>query len=120
MKVAYQLRPRTHAEPAVALLLPGRRAEDALWLCASLKLEVLPPIYRVADGLLIKLPRPFEGRVAGVVRLRGLSADLLLPVDADLIPPLLPDEASALVRQRGLVFLPGDRVLKYRPAEPVP
>jgi tetratricopeptide (TPR) repeat protein len=58
--------------------------------------------------------------VAGVIRLRGLADNLLLPVDADLVPSLLPDEAEGLVRRRGLVFLPGDRVLEFAPDEPVP
>src|SRR5262249_54968022 len=39
--------------------------------------------------------------------------------DAELIPPLLDDEARGLVRSRGLVFLPGGRVLAYDPAAPL-
>jgi tetratricopeptide (TPR) repeat protein len=119
MKVAYQVHPTPTAEAAVALLLPGRKAADVLGLCAELALDPLPPIYRVADGYLVKLPQPRETPLAGVVRLRGLAPDLLLPVDAELIPPLLPDEAAALVRQRGLVVLPGGRVLEYRPDQPL-
>jgi tetratricopeptide (TPR) repeat protein len=115
MKVPYQLRPLPAAAPAVALLVPGRRAEDVLGLYAVLGLDPLPAVHRVADGLLIKLPQPLEVPLAGVIRLRGLSADLLLPVDAELVPPLLPDEAAALVRERGLVFLPDGRVLEYQP-----
>src|SRR5262249_34495184 len=57
---------------------------------------------------------------AGVIRLRALAGDLLLPVDADLVPPLLDDEAAALARQRGLVFLPDGRALEYTPAQPLP
>jgi tetratricopeptide (TPR) repeat protein len=119
MKVPYTLRPVATPEPATALLLPGRRAEDVLCLCATLGLDPLPPIYRVADGFLIKLSRPLDVPVAGTIRLRSLSPDLLLPVDAELVPPLLLDEAMALVRQRGLVFLPGGRVLEYRPDTPM-
>src|SRR5262249_27749633 len=63
--------------------------------------------------------RPLETPLAGAIRLRGLASDLLVPVDAELVPPLLPDEAEALVRRRGLVFLPGGRVLEYGPEEPL-
>src|SRR6266404_2356622 len=120
MNVPYQLRPLTTAEPAIALLLPGRRAEGVLRLCAALGLDPLPAIHRVAGGFLVKLPQALDTPLAGVIRLRALSADLLLPVDAELVPPLLPDEASALVSKRGLVFLPGGRVLEFRPDELVP
>jgi tetratricopeptide (TPR) repeat protein len=120
MKVAYHLRPLPFAEPANALLVPGRQAEDALQLCAALGLDPMPAVHLVADGFLIKLSAPHDGLLAGVIRLRGLSADLLLPVDAELVPPLLADEAAALVRQRGLVFLPGGRVLEFDPNETLP
>ena len=119
MKVLCQLRPLPAAEPAVALLVPGHSAADVLGLCAALELDPLPAVHRVADGLLVKLPRPTDAHLAGVIRLRALAADLLLPVDAELIPPLLPDEAAALVRERGLVFLPGGRVLEYHPDDAV-
>jgi tetratricopeptide (TPR) repeat protein len=41
-------------------------------------------------------------------------------VDAELSPALLPDEAAALTGRRGLVFLPGGRVLAFDPAAPLP
>ena len=66
-----------------------------------------PSVHATADGLLVKLPQPLSTFVPGVIRLRQLSANLFLPVDGDLVPGLLPDEAEALVRKRGLVFLPG-------------
>ncbi len=119
MKVPFQLRPTPAAEPAAALLVPGHQAEDVLRLCAALGLPALPPVYRTADGFILKLAQPLTAPLAGVVRLRGLASDLLLPVHAELVPPLLADEAEALVRRRGLVFLPGGRVLEYRPDEPV-
>ncbi len=119
MKVAYQLRPLPTAEPAAALLVPGQSAADVLRVCAALALDPQPAVHRVADGLLVKLPRPSEAHLAGVIRLRALAADLLLPVDAELVPPLLSDEAAALVRERGLVFLPGGRVLEYHPDDAV-
>jgi hypothetical protein len=119
MKVLCQLRPLPAAEPTVALLMPGHSAADVLGLCAALGLDLQLAVHRVADGLLVKLPRPTDAHLAGVIRLRALAADLLLPVDAEMIPPLLPDEAAALVRDRGLVFLPGGRVLEYDPGNAV-
>jgi tetratricopeptide (TPR) repeat protein len=119
MRVAYQLRRTPSAEHAVALLVPGTRAEDVLRLCAALRCDPLPLMHRVADGFIVHLPRPIDTAIAGVIRLRALADDLLLPVDAELVPALLPDEAAALVRQRGLVFLPDGRVLEYQPDEPL-
>jgi tetratricopeptide (TPR) repeat protein len=120
MKVPYRLRRRARPEPATALLLPAHDPADVLRLCERLGCDPLPAVYAVADGFLLKLAQPAPGAVAGCVRLRGLSAHLLLPVDADLEPALLPDEAAALVRDRGLVFLPGGRVLEFAPGRPLP
>jgi tetratricopeptide (TPR) repeat protein len=119
MKVAYQLRPLSAAEDTVALLVPGRCAEEVLRLCASLRLDPLPEIHRAADGFIVKLTRSLETPVAGAIRLRTLASDLLVPAGAELVPPLLPDEAAALVRRRGLVFLPDGRVLEYQPDRPL-
>ena len=65
-------------------------------------------------GCCSKLPKPLSEPVGGVIRLRQLADNRFLPVDADLIPALLPDEAKALVLRRGLVFLPGGRVLEFQ------
>jgi hypothetical protein len=119
MKVPYRLRRRLQSEAPTALLLPSHAPADVLRLCERLGTDPLPAIYAVADGFLLKLARPENEAVAGCVRLRGLSANLLLPVDADLEPALLPDEAAALVRERGLIFLPGGRVLEFAPARPL-
>src|SRR5207248_6360372 len=65
------------------------------------------------------VPRERSGRnLPGAVRLRRLAADLFIPIDADLSPALLPDEAAALTRDRGLVVLPGE-VLAFDPANPL-
>jgi tetratricopeptide (TPR) repeat protein len=120
MKVAFRLRRLSELAPATALLLPSQRPEDVLRLCTRLGGDALPHIYAVADGFLLQLSHPLPGPVAGAVRLRNLADNLLLPVDAELVPGLLPDEAAALVRERGLVFLPGDRVLEFSPGEPLP
>jgi tetratricopeptide (TPR) repeat protein len=120
IRVPFRLRRHKEAEPATALLVPSHAATALLRLCHRLKLDPLPPVYHVTDGFLVQLPRPLLERVPGVFHLRRLANHLLLPVDAELIPALLSDEAAALVKQRGLVFLPGDRVLEYAPEQPLP
>src|SRR5262249_52178512 len=131
-KVAYRLRRRPEARPALALLLPGHDSSALLRLCARLGLDPLPQIFASADGFLLRLLRPLHQPVAGVIRLAELAANVLLPVDAELIPGLLPDEAAALGRARGLIFLPHAarsrantsgahcRVLEFAPEQPVP
>ena len=54
------------------------------------------------------------------VRLRRVSGDLFTPADATLLPALLPDEITALTRDRGLVVLPGGGVLAFDPDRPLP
>jgi MoxR-vWA-beta-propeller ternary system domain bpX3 len=120
IQVHFHLCRRRQAEPATALLLPSHRVEDLLGLCRQLGLEPLPAVYQVADGFLVQLPRLLQQRIPGVVPLRRLADHLLVPVDAELIPALLADEAAALAKERGLVFLPGDRVLEYAPRQPLP
>jgi hypothetical protein len=110
MKVAFRLRRLPEPAPATALLVPGHRAEELLRLCVRLGHDPLPAVYPVADGFLVELPRPNAAAVPGALRLRNLASHLFLPVDADLVPPLLPDEAAGLTGQRGLVFLPGGLV----------
>ena len=102
--------------PAAALLLPGSNAGELLRLCARIGGEALPAIHAVASGFLVRLPRPDESAYPGVVRLRALSSNLFVQVDGELTPALLEDEAAALVRQRGPVFLPGGSVLEFSPS----
>jgi tetratricopeptide (TPR) repeat protein len=122
MKVPFQLR-QVAAHPATALLLPDD-AEALLRLCSTktpalmgeaLSKGTLPVIHRVADGFLVRLAVPSEDVFPGAIRLRALSANLFVPVHAELSPVLLDDEAKALVHNRGLVFLPGGRVLAFAP-----
>src|SRR5262245_53131884 len=121
MKIPFHLRQTATESPAAALLLPGHDAAFALSVCEQLRLDPLPPLYAVADGYLLTLPSPPRAAVVGCVRLRALADRLLIPADAELVPALLPDEAAALVRRRrGLVFLPGGRVLEWDPQRPVP
>src|SRR5262249_47991097 len=106
--------------PAVALLLPSPDPAAALALCARLGADPLPAIHAVADGFLLRLRQPTTHAYPGVIRLRALADNLLLPVDADLSPALRDDEASGLARNQGLVFLPGGRILAFDPKKPVP
>jgi len=120
MKIPYDVRWLPTSEPATALLVPGRRAEEVLRVCVELGVETWPSVFATADGFVLLLASPTEVRLPGVVRLRGLAKHLLIPVNAELVPPLLDDEASALVSKRGLVFLPEGRVLEFDPGNPAP
>src|SRR3954451_6305853 len=106
MKVAFHLRRRPEPEPASAGLLESEAVEAALDLASSLGLDRTPPIYRVAGGFLLKLDEGREPPI-GPIRLRNLAENLYLPVDAELVPALLDDEAWGLTRDLGLIFLPG-------------
>jgi hypothetical protein len=120
MNVAFQLRQRPDAEPATALLLLRRDAAALFALCARLGADPLPTVHDTADGLLLVLDRPTTAAVPHALRLRALCPHLLVPVDADLSPQLHGDELRGLVRDRGLVLLPGGRVLAFAPAAPLP
>jgi len=121
LKVAFHLRRKAEVgpEPASAAWLEGDDVEGLLGLVAAGSSDRSPPIHRTAGGFLARL----DGSAAappGSIRLRRLAPNLYLPVDADLIPALLDDEAAALTRERGLIFLPGGRILGFDPASPLP
>src|SRR5258707_1375520 len=120
MKVAFHLRRLQVRAPATALLLPGHDVGQLLDLCTRWSSATLPSVYVVEDGFLLKLPGPTSAIHPGVIRLQSVADNLLIPVDAQLVPALLDDEATGLVRERGLIFLPGGRVLAFAPQEPVP
>jgi tetratricopeptide (TPR) repeat protein len=120
MKVDFRLRRLATPGQATAFLLPSHDSADLLRLCVRLGASEQPTISRTADGFLLRLPRPTQLVLPGVIGLRALAGNLFLPADAELIPPLLDDEAIGLVKQRGLIFLPGGRVLEFAPDEPVP
>lgn len=123
LKTPVHLHRREGAGSVAALLVLSTRASDALAVCEQLADDKFPPVYRVAGGFLIKTragcPACSVERMPPVVRLRALGEDLFLPVHAELVPSLLDDEVRALVRERGLVFLPGDRVLAYDAHSPL-
>jgi hypothetical protein len=118
MNVPFHLRKRPNAEPATALLLLSHQTAEVLAVCARLGGRQRPAIHAVADGFLLLLHDPIQEAVPRAVRLRSLCPNLLVPVDADLVPALHDDEARSLVRDRGLVFLSG-RVLAFAPNTPL-
>jgi tetratricopeptide (TPR) repeat protein len=126
MKVAFRLRRLAEPAPATALLLLSQRAKDVVRLCVDLGGDRFPEIFPVADGLLVRLSGSGACSstpglaLTGMIALRNLSENLFLPVDAELIPALLEDEAASLGKRRGLVFLPGGRVLAFNPDAPLP
>ena len=61
MQVAFHLRRRPTAEPVAAVLLLSHEMGELVRLCARLG-EPLPPVFAVADGFLVKLPRPAAKR----------------------------------------------------------
>lgn len=119
MKVPFRLVPRPSPEPAVAAIFPGGRVVDAIETCTRRGLSPWGRLFATADGPLVKFGSRVDGPIPGAIRLRALADDLLIPVDADLLPALLDDERLGLTRDRGLVSLPGGRFLAYDPADPI-
>lgn len=115
MKLPFRLRRTQERRPVRALFLPGD-GRDVLVVCARLRLERFPKVYQVDGGFLLRAAP--TGLVPGVVHLGELAPNLYLLADADLVPGLTDDEAAALCRTRGLVFLP-DRVLEFDPQKPL-
>jgi tetratricopeptide (TPR) repeat protein len=120
MKVPFRLRRIAQARPATALLLPGHDCAALLSACARLGHVAWPAVFTVHDGFLLRFQETLREPVGGTIRLAELANSVLLPVDAELVPGLLPDEAMALGRERGLIFLPEGRVLAFAPKEPIP
>src|SRR6266852_2790862 len=124
VKIEWSLRHLPTPAPATMVLVMGHRTEDLLRLCVRLGFQEsqgvsFPHVYSTAEGFLARLPQPMAQAVPGAVRLRALADNLLLPVDAELVPSLLPDEAFGLGKNRGLVFLPGGRLLEFQPQQPL-
>ncbi len=115
MKVPFRLVRRPADSPASALMLPGAGYGEALAVCARFELDPQGRVFAVDGGLLVRLESPSHDVLPGMYRLRSLAPNLWIPVDSDLVPALLDDEASALTKGRGLVFLPHGRPLAYDP-----
>jgi hypothetical protein len=119
IQVPFRLRRRSWAEPATAVFVSSRSALALLAPCAQLGLDPSACVFDVARGYLVTVERPLSDRSLGDVRLRALVPGFYLPVDADLVPSLLVDEAEGLVRDWGLVFLPSGRALLFDRHAPV-
>ena len=115
----FHLRRRSRVEPAAALLVPSREPRELLAFCVCLGLDPQGRVFDVAEGFLLELERPAIGPMPGAVRLRAVAPALYVPVDAELVPSLLDDEARGLVRDWGLVFPPGGGALLYDHHAPV-
>jgi tetratricopeptide (TPR) repeat protein len=113
IRVPVRLRREPGNLAAAALYVPSMDPSDLLALCAGLNLDPSGRVFAVEDGFLLSLERPATAAVPGAIRLRELAEGLYLPVDAVLVPNLLADEAAGVVRDRGLVFLHGGRVLEF-------
>src|SRR5262245_5464275 len=113
MRIPLRLRRRRTSQPADALLLPTTDTGKLLEICARIGTEPLPRVFPVTEGFLIELAKSTKAIFPGTLRLRALCPNCYLPVDGELTPPLWDDETRGLVRQRGLVFLPGNQVLAF-------
>ncbi len=122
VSIAFHLRRRTTSEPAVALLVPSRDPATVLAHCARLAVDPTNRLFDIAGGFLLMLEQPMAGMStsSGAARLRMLAPGFYIPVDADLIPALLDDEASGWCVAAGLVFAPDGRVLLFDREHPVP
>lgn len=120
LEVGYRLAPRARRRLAEALLVPVGDVGRVLRLLASETAGPAICVFGIANGFLLRGDEPIGLPVAGTIGLGRLGGNLYLPVDADLSPALLPDEVAGLTRDRGLIFLPGGRILWFDPDRPVP
>lgn len=119
MKVPLRLKTRVERSAAAALFLPSDQPAELLRLLSRVGWDTSLSVYRLAEGYLVKLTPSVTSPPPGVIPLRALAENLLLPVDAELVPALLDDEAKGLVSRRGLVILPVGRTLEFSPAAPL-
>jgi|SRR5262245_14066880 len=115
VRVPFRLLRRLDLAPAAGLLLPSPDPAALLAACARL---VDPVVFPVAGGFLIVADAIPVG-VPNATRLRRLSENLYLPIDADLIPALMPAEAVELTARRGLVFVPNRDALAFDATRPL-
>jgi tetratricopeptide (TPR) repeat protein len=119
VQVAFEVRNGPALAPAAALFLPTRDASALLAICTRLGLDPWGRVHDVTGGFLLELEQPLTEPVPGATPLRALAPDFYLPVDAALVPALLDDEAAGLVRDGGLIFLPGGRILRLHRRAPM-
>jgi tetratricopeptide (TPR) repeat protein len=115
LRLPFRLFRRDDPAPAAAILLASDDPAALLAACARL---ADPLVFPVAGGFLVVAESAPPG-VPGAVRLRRLSENCFLPVDADLVPALLPAEAVELTARRGLVFLPNRAPLAFDATRPL-
>lgn len=90
-------------EECAAWFMPGRDPAALLDALAGLALEPLPRVYAVGGGYLVKPDVPQTRELPGALRMVEAYEGVFIPVDAELSPALLPDEARGL---RSMVCLP--------------
>jgi tetratricopeptide (TPR) repeat protein len=117
MKVAYQLLHHTTRAPAYGLLLPDSTHEALHWAVQLHEFE--PRLFPTQNGWLLTTRKPITQLPAGYVALQELHTGLFIPVDAQLIPGLLGDEAAGMTKQQQVIVLPGPR-FQTAPLQPVP
>jgi tetratricopeptide (TPR) repeat protein len=113
IRVPLRLSRQSAAYTASALYIPSSDTSELFAVCARIDLDPSGRVFAVEGGILLLLERPAVEAVPGAIRLRKLTEGLYLPADARLVPDLLDDEAAGVVRDRGLVFLHGGRVLEF-------
>ncbi len=107
------------AREAVALWVGPAGAGDVLKAIAGLPGGRWPSVFEAGPGFLLRLDAPIARPVAGAQRLVEIGKGLFVPIDAELVPALLDDEAAGLGRDRGLVLLPGGRCWAFDPSRPL-
>jgi tetratricopeptide (TPR) repeat protein len=119
MRVPLRVKARTERCATVALFLPSEQPGELFRSLSRLGWQRARSVYRLAEGYLITAAAPLETPPPGLIPLRAFAENLLLPIDADLVPSLLDDEAKGLVSRRGLVLLPGGRAFGFAPSAPL-
>ncbi len=112
MIVPYRLKRREHPAPTDALYVASPDVAGLVAVCARLP-GGWPEVFRAGGGFVVVPAEHPEHPLPRTIRLRRLAGDLFVPVDAELIPALRPDEAVGLTHDRGLVVLPGGEVLTF-------
>jgi len=119
MQVVWELRRLQAPHPTTAVLLLTHDPQAIRDWITQAKPPAWPTIYLTHDGYLIRLPIGVPAPIVAI-HLRSLAANLWLPSDAELLPTLHLEEAASLAAHRGLIFLPGQRVLLFDPESPLP
>src|SRR5687768_7936924 len=79
-----------------AWFLPGHDTAALLDGLARCGLEPLPRVYRTAEGFLVRPDVASPWDFPGGMRLGEVAQGIFAPLDAELAPALLPDEAAGI------------------------